>query len=158
MLRPNPGVGANLSATVPGHELWVVEAVSFRLVTDATVATRVVTVNVDDGTTPYLFTSTNVAHTASLTFDYSAFMGAGVGGGGGGVVVMPWPDGGLPTSPGSRIRTVVESLQAGDQISRVRLLVLAYPTGPRVNPIPRAVTLIEPLDGLDTGIPSYLTP
>lgn len=159
LVKPaSPAAGAELSITVPGQETWIVESLAFRLVTDATAATRVVTVNVDDGSDNYLFTGANAAHGASSTFDYCAFRGSSSVHNASGVALIPWPESGLVLPPGHRIQTNTGSIQVGDQFSAILVAAIVLPTGPRVNVVPNVSVLIEPMDGLDQGLPSYISP
>lgn len=154
----NPAAQGEITITVPGQEIWVVESLAFRLVADATVATRVTSLAVDDGGVEFLRSITGFSHTAGLTMEYCAFRGSGTFGSSDGKTVMPWPSGDVGLSPGMRIKTVTSNLQVGDQFSRIRLLVMAYPTGPRVTVTPGVNAVVEPRDGTDQVFPSYTTP
>lgn len=121
----------------------------FRLVTAIAVATRIVEVLADDQRDVYLRVPAREGQAASLTRFYSAFAGNAAPATGAPTIGVPWPSEGLVLPPGHRLRTLVDALQATDQISQVVLSVLAYPVGPAVQPIPDADAVWEPLVGIN---------
>jgi len=66
----DPAAGAEIIETVPTNARWALRGLGAQLVTDATVATRTVTLTIDDGTTIFLQVISAVSQTASLTRNY----------------------------------------------------------------------------------------
>jgi hypothetical protein len=124
LAAPQPAAGAGVTVGVPESEYQTLVAVSFRLVTSATVATRTPVVSVTDGSGVALVgVASGFGATASLTVDYSYAAG-----------VAEWDQsnsanasGGLPAFPlaeGDNIVISVGNVQVADQISRVRVTLL----------------------------------
>jgi hypothetical protein len=118
-----PAAGANISETVPTGARWRVLACRFTLVTSATVANRVVGIDLDDGTTSFYSMAARNLQAASQTFTYTVGTGFAYdisapdnrfG--------IPIPDG-VELGAGYRFRTTVFNIQAGDQLSAPQLLV-----------------------------------
>jgi hypothetical protein len=123
----NPAAGAECSDTVPAGEFWVIKSILLQLVTDATVITRRVHVTLDDGTTAFTRKPSNASQAASLTQNYA------IGGNNPASAVIatycsdPLPEFGLPA--GSRIKTVTDNLQAGDNYAAPVYYVEKYSDG-----------------------------
>ena len=118
-----PGAGVNLSETVPTAARWQLLAFRFRMVTSATVATRVATIEIDDGTTSYLDISPNQTQTAGQTCTYNISPGGATGTSNADnrfLVPIAAP---FFLGAGHRIKSSVLNLDAGDQISQVQYLV-----------------------------------
>jgi hypothetical protein len=123
-----PAAGGGFTYTVQSY--WEVsDSLAFRLVTDGNAANRQVTVNVNDGGGVLLASfSAAAVQIASLTRDYvflpnlNAPSGPTVG-----IYYNPWYQGLL--QPGFNITCVIGAVQAGDQISRIRLNQERFVTG-----------------------------
>jgi hypothetical protein len=118
----DPGAGVEISVGVAPGRLWVVYAVRFRLVADATVATRTVGITIDDGTTVFyeaVATPTQVAgETLDYTFSTAAFAQGTAARRGAGVLYSP-----CVMYRGWFLRTLTQNLQAGDNFGAPVLLV-----------------------------------
>ena len=116
----DPAAGANFQVTIPSNEIWILDQISCRLATNATVANHKVVIQYEDGGGIQVeATISSVAQAASLTVDWfyaqlgekSAALADGRG------------QGSLPAfvlQPGSVIFIVIIAIAAGDQITRVR--------------------------------------
>ena len=69
----NPAAGANIAESVPTNARWKIRSLKFRFITDATVATRIVNIRFEDGTSKFVHIPPGTTQTASLTYDYSAY-------------------------------------------------------------------------------------
>lgn len=127
LAAPQPAAGAGVTVGVPRSEWQQLLAVSFRLVTDATVATRTPVVAVTDGSGVNIIgVAAGYGATASTTADYSFAVGLG-----------EWDQsnnanasGALPPLPLAEGDSIVISIGAGvagDQVSRVRVTLLQSP-------------------------------
>jgi hypothetical protein len=124
-----PGAGALISETVPTGARWQLLAFRFTLVTNATVATRVVSGVVDDGTNILAAHSAQQDQTASQTISYT--IGPGLGSGylnsdNDFAIQVPST---LVLAAGYRIRTTCANIQAGDQFSAPQYLVREWIEG-----------------------------
>jgi len=115
----SPSVGAELTLTIPGDQLWALRAFRCTLTTSAAVVNRLVTVFVDDGSTEYLRTTLDAAIVASTTAAVQFFAGAGTAYQNGATNIGPLPAPEALLWPGSRIRTVTAAIDAGDQYSAI---------------------------------------
>jgi hypothetical protein len=99
-------------------------AVRFRLVTSATVATRTVSLVIDDGTNILWQKVAGATQAASLTRDYVFTRGVtdGVAFDANNQIVMSLPND-FPILPNFRIRTITTNIQAGDNFAAPLLLV-----------------------------------
>lgn len=117
----DPAAGSEFIYTVPANTRLKVRGGYAQLVTDATVANREPTIQIDDGALVFLTTSASAAQTASLTRTYYPIPG---GPSGNALSVYHWP---LPHTlilgPGSRVQSVTAALQAGDNWGRLTLFV-----------------------------------
>lgn len=127
---PQPAAGNGVTVAVPGSETQQLLAVSFRLVTSAAVATRRPAVSVTDGTgTQLAAVASSTTSAASLTTDYSFAVGVGNAAGASGASASEsLPP--LPLESGDSVVISVASIDAGDQISRVRVTLLQEPVRP----------------------------
>lgn len=125
-----PAAAAEFSIAAPGQGLWRVISVAFSLVTDANAANRAASLTLDDGTTVLWRSCAPVVQTAGLTWNYSAFSGAGNGANVGVVSYFPLPDSGLWMQPGWRLRSVTASMQAGDRYGAPTVFAEEFPNGP----------------------------
>lgn len=118
----NPAAGAEISERVGPGRQWLLYAVRFRFVTDATVTTRVPGLQIDDGSDTFLEVPPALGQAATQTIDYTfAAGGASVSEANlRGISVLPFP---LPLLRGYRIRTLTTNLQAGDDFGAPVLLV-----------------------------------
>lgn len=109
----NPGAGVEVSETCPAGKRWRLVSMQLTLVTSAAVATRVVTIFIDDGTNTYQRTNGSGAQTASLTFNYCVGDFGVIQGGGSGTQLIPTVCNTI-LLPGHRIRTSTTALDAAD--------------------------------------------
>lgn len=124
-----PAAGANFSLRVPGGKAWELLAVRCTFVASAEVANRIVTLVLNDahGNADAAVQHT-VAVTAGLTRAFSwALTGAGVVGADASILLP------LPASwymlPDETVGITVGAIDAGDQLSAVRVVVLETNTG-----------------------------
>jgi hypothetical protein len=124
VLGDKPAAGASFELTTPGRPGWLLVAVTFRLVTDANVADRGITVDYDDGNGS-LFGSNGVGFVvAATTTELFAFQ-ANVG-------QAAWNTKGQAFAPllpvefqgGQKLQINVLSIQAGDQLDRIVMTFL----------------------------------
>jgi hypothetical protein len=116
----DPAAGSDWSYTLAAGQYWRLEGLRARLVTDATVATRLPQLEILPGGFLCILTRGTNAHTASLTVDYTA--------GDWGIrsaateALQYWP---VPSDirlrEGNVIRVVTANLQAGDQWSLIAI-------------------------------------
>lgn len=118
----DPAAGVEISETVPTNTMWRVIAITFDLVTDATVANRIVRVEMDDGTNVHVIAAAPNTQAASLTLRYTAADGGQSLTTSGNRVGITLP-GGVFLRESSRIRTNTGNLQAGDNFTAPQLLV-----------------------------------
>jgi len=119
-----PAAGANIIATVPNNTKWRIQSFRFALITDATVASRLIAIRIKDASGNVVYDQTfQVAQTASLTYIYTAAPGSALT-----LSVfnlrqtMPIPIN-LVLTAGYTIETSTGSLQAGDTFTVPILLV-----------------------------------
>ena len=110
-----------ITVQVPDPGAWYIAAVTFRVATDATVATRTPVIQVLDGSNvPMAVAASGFGITASLTTDYSFAAGLYEWDFAGSLFASgPAPQ--VPLSPGDSITLSLSAGVAGDAISRVRL-------------------------------------
>jgi hypothetical protein len=124
-----PGVGVEVSETVPTGARWELISFMATLVTSATVANRVPSLVLDDGANVFARPSILVNETASTTWPNNWGQGYTAASTSlGGAVMSPLPvNVRLPS--GGRIRTITAALQAGDQWNAVQYLVREWIEG-----------------------------
>jgi hypothetical protein len=119
VLGTAPAAGASFSLTSPGRPGWQLLAVTFRLVTDANVADRAVTVDYDDGNGSLMASNGFGAVVAASTTELFAFQ-ANVG-------QAAWNTRGQAFAPllpaefqgGQKLQINVLGVQATDQLDRI---------------------------------------
>jgi hypothetical protein len=115
-----PAAGAEITYTVPAGEVWEIQSLSFRLVTSATAATRIVAVVCTDGTDRIGRYEAASSQTAGQTRDYqSSQLGALWTPVTGTMFVIPMSP--VFLKEGYIIKTDTISIQVGDQYSLVAL-------------------------------------
>lgn len=117
-----PAAGANISETVPGSARWRVISFMFTLTTAIAVATRDVVLTFDDGSVIFSTAISVNTQAASLAITYTALGYSSNGLAASLVIEIPMLSGFI-LSPAFRIRTAVQNLQAGDQLSAPNYLV-----------------------------------
>lgn len=116
---PNPAAGAAFTVQVPSTDTWLLRAAFFRYVSSAVAATRYMLVEVTEpGGAVHWRTLHPSGQAASVTVDYSAIIGVGQNFSNLDRV-FPLPSVYVP--PLHTIRIYSREIQAGDQISLVRL-------------------------------------
>lgn len=121
----DPAAGAEVSETVPTNAMWRLLSMAVTIVCDATVATRTPGLALDDGTNLYYRGPVGQASTASQTTVYT-FANVGASQGAGGVAAVQVAPYELYLPPASRIRTITNNLQAGDDYSAPVLHVMEW--------------------------------
>ena len=116
----NPAAGVNITETVPVGARWRLLSCRFVLVTDATVASRTVTLTIDDGVTVYFAASSTANQAASQTGDYTASATGFAGGTAANFFAIPLPPN-LLLLAGHRINTTTQLFQAGDNYGAPQL-------------------------------------
>lgn len=124
---PQPAPGAGVTVAVPESECQMLVAVTFRLVTSAAIATRVPIVSVLDGSGVAVAACPSGKSTAAtLTTDYSFLVGVGEWDAASTTnAAGPLPP--LMLDAGDSITITVSAIDAGDQLSRVRVVLLQEP-------------------------------
>jgi len=124
-----PAAGAEIAESVPTGARWELLAFGANLVTSATVANRGPAIVLDDGANVFFRGPMNVNEVASGTFLNYWSEGLLVSAGAPNNIV----NGSLPANnrlgAGHRIRTVTQSIQAGDQWGTVQYLVREWVEG-----------------------------
>ncbi len=116
----DPAAGAEISETIPDRRRWKLQGLIFTLVTDSTIATRSISIVIDDGTTPLYQRPFLATQAASLTYIYSFYNWTDFETQIDSRVFIPLPT--FTLSSGFRIRTTTTDLQAGDNFSAPQLL------------------------------------
>jgi len=127
LASPQPAAGAGVTIVVPESQYQTLVAVTFRFVTSATVATRVPTVTVTDGSgVAIVAVAAGKSQIASLTGDYCFAVGLGEWDAASTAVLSgPLPP--LPLAAGDSIVIGVNAIDTTDQLSRVRVTLLQRP-------------------------------
>lgn len=123
---PDPAAGAEAEVPVPGGELWDLYTFQVRLVNDATVANRRVSLAFDDGTTEFARFPTGQDYVASSNtlVTWADGLGQTLSAGTGNFRAIPMVA--PPLLPGHSVGTITEGLQAGDNFGAPVLYVAAY--------------------------------
>jgi hypothetical protein len=139
-----PAAGAEFSVTAPGQGTWRVVALSAVLTASAAVANRLpaLTWNTSDGMVAS--SPATAAVTAALSTRFSALAGAIGAGVAAGPQLWATPTDGFVLLPGHSLASVTAGLDAADQWSAIRLLVVEYPTGPNIRLTPDVASFLEP--------------
>ncbi len=120
--QANPAAGANLVVTVTAGQVWRLQSLRFTLTNSATVATRSVAINFDDGVSSYYHICAATTQLASQAQTWNiGNVGHVYTPSGGSNFIIPVPE--IIAAGGHRISTAINSLQAGDQISNA---VISY--------------------------------
>jgi hypothetical protein len=124
---PQPAAGATVTVAVPEAVRAYLHAVCVRVVTDANVANRTPVVSINDGTgVARARVAAGFATTATTTVDYTFAHGLAEWDSAG-TTVASGPGPVLPMQDGDSIVISLDGVQAGDQLSRVRVTVLQRP-------------------------------
>jgi hypothetical protein len=139
VLVAQPAAGANWTRTNDSGCTWIVHMVAFRLAASAVAATRIPHIRAAGGDDAYFHTTVNRATFVNQTRDYCGFAGADVSVADADVCTISWPSGGLVLSPGHVIRSTVQNIDVGDQLSAIILTVVetpdALPTRPHLDDV-----------------------
>ena len=117
-----PGVGAEISETVPNGRRWNLISLSASLTTSAVVANRTPMLILDDGANTFFECPSFNNQAASLSLRYSISQNQPTAAPVTGVVMLGLP-GPVSLKSGFRIRTSTPGLQAGDQWTAPQYLV-----------------------------------
>lgn len=130
----NPAAGAEVTYPITGQYQTRVHSIVFLLTTGAAVANRYVTVQYLGGDgVPFAYSGAAVLVTASSTAQFSGDVNRGTAEWNAGTgVFFPLADAIL--NPGEQVKIDVDSIQAADTLTAIRLMVDRYPTGPRGYP------------------------
>lgn len=139
----NPGAGLGFTLTPEGGGHWLIRTLRFTLVSDATVATRAVMLDVTNGNTPYSRMSASATQVAALTRVYSGQNGSQADAAIGAHIPLRLPLDGIWLPQGHSLVVGVENIQAADQISAIAAHVFEFPTGPGEHVWPFITTLRE---------------
>lgn len=122
----DPAAGAEVSVSVPGGMLWIVQSVRVTFVAAAVAVSRRPALTYDDGSTEYARAPVGTDVTTGATAALSWFAEATLGGvlGANGAVEGPLPR--IPLLPGHRIRTVTLNLDVLDNYGAPVLYVAEY--------------------------------
>lgn len=118
-----PAAGSELSITVPGGKIWTPLALTVQFVTSATVGQRAPSLTYDDQSAVFVWVSPNepIVENGSQTYCFYAEAPPSQQDALNLVVNHPLPA--LPLLPGTRIRTLTNNLQAGDNYNSPVLYV-----------------------------------
>jgi hypothetical protein len=123
----SPAAGADSVEVVPAGRLWRLMSWRGLFIASATVASRSVTFQIDDGSNNLTREGQNNAITAGQGgqfFVYSTpFNGSDTG-----LNFFLWNDSAIILGPGFRLKTVTQNIQAGDQWSAIQYLVEEWQT------------------------------
>lgn len=129
VIGASPAAGANFTQAVNDGYVWVVLSCSFRVTTDANVANRTARIEYrDPSAIPYCIAGNPVTYPASTTnedffFNVWAPLGAWEVAS---ANIGPLPA--IPLWPGHDFRIILNNIQAGDTITRVRYIVARFVT------------------------------
>ncbi len=120
--QSSPAAGANMAISVPAFEIWKIHIVTFRLVTDANVANRRVHLRFIPTLGAIIEALTEVDQPASLTRNYTfAKYGYLPSTNNNTEIIAPLPHE-LFVTPEGTINTAILNIQAGDQISNIKIM------------------------------------
>lgn len=123
-----PAAGAEFSFRPNLGGGWLFHSLTFILTTDATVQTRVPTLQASNGSDVYLQMVGSNGQVASTVNRYTAYPGASNGSQGGGIISFDFPSQGLWIPQGNTLSSVTVNLAAADQYSVIVAQVTEYPT------------------------------
>lgn len=120
---PNPGAGAEWSASPPAGCTWDVLHIKYVFTTSAVVANRQETITVSDGATTFTRIGYGIAHAASLGINYywGRLLGAISAALGGAATSYALPE--LIVPVGGSISSSTNNLDAGDAYTGISLRV-----------------------------------
>lgn len=121
-----PAAGADIEYTVPDGARLVLLGLSVDLTTDANVANRTFVIVIDDGAAEFSLGVAANVHTAATTLRYVVCCGLSPSRNASGLVQVCLPSP-IYLRDGFRIRTVVENLQAGDQLGAMNIMCQSWP-------------------------------
>jgi hypothetical protein len=121
----DPAVNTQWTITVPASTIYKVYLVRATLVTDATVANRQVSLQIDDGTTTLYqgYCGQNSVASTTNTFNWGAVGASSTASAAIQSVVAPFP---IFLGPGYRLRSAVGAFQAGDDWGAPVAYVTSY--------------------------------
>lgn len=138
-----PAVAQGWSRINDSGGTWIIRSVAFRMVTDANVGPRTVSIAATAGEDVWFRTVVQVDQTAGLTRDFSAWPASPATTVDKPVVLLPWPDEGLWLPPGHVLAATVTGIQAGDQLSSIFLSVVELPETLPASLMPIVTTFVE---------------
>lgn len=126
-----PAAGASGFTYTNSGAYWeLLDSFSFRLVTDANVANRGVTVKVNDASGAVLVMAPPpIDQAAAITFDYCYAPQISSNNAGQTAGMFPLPS--VWLQPGFTVTVTIGSVQVGDQVSNIRLYAERFVTGPQ---------------------------
>lgn len=117
----DPDPGANLLFLLPNNFYYKLISFKFRLVTDSTVISRFLTLEISDGGDELFWTQLTTTIAASQTKDiFTAPFGTTPPNTSAGQIGMPWPID-IYLKPNWNFTTTIVNLQAADQISDIQI-------------------------------------
>lgn len=116
---PTVPVNTDWTLKAPGGTWWRVMSIVARLVTDANVANRIITLRADDQTNVWYAQEAPLVVAANSTVDVSAHTGSGNTTATATTLVLALPSDGLLLPPGHRLFVTTANRQAGDQWTNV---------------------------------------
>ena len=123
----SPAVGAEIVITVPNNTIYRILALTFRFTTAAVVATRRVTLQLDDGTNIIgRNPATSDTQLISTIYDYyspGGYAGIAVTGAASKIVGIAQPQANVFVPAGYRLQTKTDAIDPGDQYSNVFIYV-----------------------------------
>lgn len=123
-----PSAGATVTIQVPGADYQYLYAVAFRIVTSAVVGNRTPKVSVVAGDGVFITSvAAGFATTANTTVDYSFCHGLAEWDSAG-TTVASGPGPTMPLEDGDTITVTVDNMDVGDQLSRVRVVLIQRDT------------------------------
>jgi hypothetical protein len=132
----DPAPGANYAIKNTGVGDWLIVAMAFLFTTSAVVAQRIVEFNVDNGGNPYLRFGNSQGAPAGIAFHYTGFCGSNSIAANGRYTPMDFPMQGVYLPGGWNLKSSIQNLDAGDQLSQLVMQVIELPTGPDVAYMP----------------------
>lgn len=128
----DPAAGTNYVIKNTGVGDWLIVSMAFLFTTSAVVAQRIVEFNVDNGGNPYMRFGNSQGAPAGIAFHYTGFCGSNSIAANGRYTPMDFPQQGVLLPYGWTLRTSIQNLDVGDQLSQLVMQVLELPTGPEV--------------------------
>lgn len=142
---PVPAPGANWALTPNLLGTWIVQSLSFQLVTSAVVAARTVDLQVTDGNDVWFRAGAPAPFAAATTARFTAYRGANPNVASSGLVTLCWPEPGLILRQGDTLSVVTGLIDVADQYSAISALIQELPSGPEMRLDPSSDIYAEPL-------------